>query len=856
MDDPILRAEVNRLIAARQSFPEVLQSGSLAEALHLDDPVEIPSAGTLIAERYRLQEMLSRTPGSIIFVATDERLASNRVVVKFFDPSGRSFESLQRAVRNEIEALARLREPSVAGLIDGGVWEGKLLFVVMQYMPGRSLRERLEANEVTPAMSRAVLTQVAATLDAAHRAGIVHCDLKPENIIVETSQADDIRVSVVDFGIARAREGLDAALGLGTPAYAAPEQLTGGASARSDVYALARIAEELFPKASPRLRRAIERGLDPDPNRRPATLGELVQGLDRAARPWQPTRWAVAAAIALAGALVTWRAIQGPASRAGTSPSLRSLTTLKGVELEPSFSPDGDRLLFSHGEGQESWRRIYVSDLDGRNLQPVTFGNGRDHRPVSSRDGRYLAYLRESNGQLEIRLQSSERDSRTIYKGEVQSVCFGPNSNILFFSALGEHKYVIHRFEIDTGRIDTLQPPPQQMRDIDVSLSPDGRSLAFVRYETLEKGDVYIAGLTADGRFAGEPNRVTWLDRRVFHPAWYPDGRSLLFVAGTLSNHTLWKSDLGEHKETRELKEYGDQLESVAISKRQRMVLVRNREDSDIWEFRLKADGEADLSIAPRRLYSSTSFDEEPRFSPDGTRLAFFSERSGEAQAYLATVGEETVTQLTRLVRAEKSWTSWSSTGNLSLFSRTPASGPELLRADGATNPRRVFVAPATTRVVGISNDGHQVYVTPEDEKTPRLERWNVDSGRREFLARVEAGFLRESEDGRYLYYTRRKSVLGLFRMPRDGGREERVVESLARRNTFTMRNGWLYYAVSGPTAGIYAKKLPNGPAQLLFRVDRLAGWGLDVSPDGTRLVMPINEMDDADILVHDGPLP
>ncbi len=853
--DPATYAEVQSLMAARQSLPPILQQESLLDALEgADQPTEPPAEGTLLAGRYRLGPRVASSALSLVYLAADERLADNRVVVKFLRQSGARLATVQALIRNEIVALARLRHPGVAGLIDAGQSDGGAYFVVLQYLPGQSLRSLLEQRAVPPHLCRAVVQQVGATLDAAHQAGIVHCDLKPENILVDLSRGNDIRVSVVDFGIAVTRSELSGEPHGGTAAYAAPEQLRGQISPRVDVYALAKITAELYPQASGRLRRAITQGLAAEPALRPPTPGAFVRSVT-AAIDGRRRRAIILVSAATAVLLLAMVLARGGAQkRVVRNPKLQPLTALKGVEVDPSFSFDGSRILYSHGVGQNEPRRLMMMDMAGAASRPLTFGPGMDRRPVSSSDGSRIAYIHEDGaGPGQIRILSSDGRIRTIHSGDIQSLTFGRDPGTLYWTEwlAPNAKGTIRRMQLDSGQMETYPPPPDCKGDIDAAVSPDGKKLAFVRYESSEIGELHIVGLDPNGRLVGTPVGITSLRRRIFSPAWYPNGEGLLFVAGSLTNRTLWKVRIGPRGQTEveELSEYGDQIEQVAISRGNQLAVVKNKEDADIWEFRLRSDGVADPSTPPRRVFSSTTLDEEAMFSPDGRRIGFFSERSGQLQAWVAGAGGTGLTQVTSFERAEKAWLAWSPSGVLSVMARLPGLGPVVYRLEsGATEIREVFRAPPNQRVIGICRDGQCVYVTADSNVDKRLERWWLGTGRKELVARTEAGFLRESPDSDWIYFTRRQASSGLYRMPRSGGREELVAPSLNRRNTFALRNGWLYYAAPTPQLGIYALRLSDNFRTLLFRLERPPGWGMDVSPDGRRLLVPLFDFDDADV--------
>lgn len=883
---PEVVAEVERLLAASRRMPAILRAETLADALGL---AEENAGGAhshedtpLVAGRYLLEELLATSPQSVVYRARDTRLADAPVVVKLLRGQGLGLESLRMLLRAEIEALARLRHPGVAGLVDEGVTDTGQVYAVMQYIPGDSLRTLMRKGAVDPDVAQAVLVQASDIVDAAHQAGIVHCDLKPENIIVNFRPGGPVHVSVVDFGIAltkprqqdsspdrdtntpRPAPAQDAMpLFRGTPVYCAPEQLRGEPGARSDVYALAQVARELFPHAKGQLLRVIQDAAAADPDRRPATAGAFVQALVKVrARRAQRRRFAVAAtAVALLLSVAVFIGRERWRSQTPLPVELRRLTNLKGVEMDAAFSPDGKRLYFAQGAGQQEDRKLFVFALESEGAVPLalTNGPGSDARPTLSPDGRWLAYLhREGALPAELRVMPAPGGAtRTLYRGEIQSLAFGPVPDALYFTEWVQPADVgvIHRISITTGTTEAYPAPPEFRGDIDVAISPDGKSMLFARYRMLESADFYLQSLDAEGRPLGEARRVTFLDQRVFRPSWYPDSRQLVFVAGTLSNRTLHKLDLrGSTPVVREFPEFGDHLEQVTISPDgSRMAVVRSLEDSDIWQFFLAPDGGPDPERRPRRVFSSTSLDEEAAFAPDG-RIAFFSERASGLQAWLADGEASAPRVLSQLRHAEKAWLAWSPAGRLSVFCRMPGAGPVLHQLEpGTASPLKlVFSATSKDRVVGISRDGDSLYVVPEDRADLRLERWGVHAGTRELVARVEAGFLKESGDGRWLYYTRRHEGEGLFRIPREGGAEVSLVAPLSRRNTFDVHGQWIYYVSPTPEMGLYRAHVENGRRELIYALDRIPGWGLDVAPDGRSLLLPLYDFDDADIFLSD----
>jgi len=179
-----------------------------------------------LSDRYRIECTLGRGGMATVFLAEDLK-HHRRVAIKLLDPEVATAIGPERFLR-EIETVAKLTHPHILPLHDSGVANG-LLFYVMPFVEGESLRDRLTREKQLPVEDAARLAgEVADALDYAHRHGVVHRDVKPENILPEETHA-----VVADFGIARivaaARgERLTATgIAVGTPAYMSPEQAAG-----------------------------------------------------------------------------------------------------------------------------------------------------------------------------------------------------------------------------------------------------------------------------------------------------------------------------------------------------------------------------------------------------------------------------------------------------------------------------------------------------------------------------------------------------------------------------------------------------------------------------------------------------
>ncbi len=222
----------------------------------MDTTLTDPLVGRVLDHRYRVEARLARGGMATVYTATDVRLERTVAVKVMHQIYAGDPDFVARFIR-EAKAAARLSHANVVGVYDQGTEDDDtaqpVVFLVMEYVAGRTLRDLIgERGRVSPAHALEVLEPVLAALGAAHAAGLVHRDVKPENVLL----ADDGRIKVADFGLARAVEAANAtqsvSMLIGTVAYLAPEQVaTGAADARSDVYAAGIVLYELLTGRPP-----------------------------------------------------------------------------------------------------------------------------------------------------------------------------------------------------------------------------------------------------------------------------------------------------------------------------------------------------------------------------------------------------------------------------------------------------------------------------------------------------------------------------------------------------------------------------------------------------------------------------
>jgi serine/threonine-protein kinase len=223
----------------------------------MDTTLADPLLGALLDGRYRVRARVARGGMATVYTALDERL-ERTVALKIIHPAQSLDPQFVDRFTDEAKTIARLTHPNVVAVYDQGSHEG-LPYLVMEYVRGHTLRELLtERRRLHPQEALAILEQMLSAISAAHRAGLVHRDVKPENVLVAEPPGEghslvDAVVKVADFGLARAVEasteaGIDGGSHLmATVAYVAPELVTDGyADPRTDVYSAGVVLFEML----------------------------------------------------------------------------------------------------------------------------------------------------------------------------------------------------------------------------------------------------------------------------------------------------------------------------------------------------------------------------------------------------------------------------------------------------------------------------------------------------------------------------------------------------------------------------------------------------------------------------------
>ncbi|MFQ5551975.1 MAG: protein kinase, partial [Gemmatimonadales bacterium] len=401
--------------------------------------------------RYEIDREIGQGGMANVYLADDVK-HHRQVAVKVLRPDLAAALGPDRFLR-EIEIAANLMHPHILPLYDSGEADG-FLYYVMPYVKGETLRQRVEKEGELP-VSEAVriVREVVDALAFAHSQGVVHRDIKPDNVMLSGRHA-----MVTDFGVAKAiseatgrNQLTTAGVALGTPAYMAPEQATADPHIdhRADIYALGALAYELltgrppFTAGTPQavlaahvteqvepvrkhrdqvpaaLEAIVMRCLAKKPADRWQTADEMLPQLEALAttsggmtpamtRPltafYTAPRNPLKVALSVAGVvLLGWLATRliGGNQLTVTVLSNRQITRAPGLEIDPAISPDGREVAYVAGPLGET--KVFLQDTEGRNPLPLSADIEGSHRgALWTPDGRRIVFTQELGTQNRV----------------------------------------------------------------------------------------------------------------------------------------------------------------------------------------------------------------------------------------------------------------------------------------------------------------------------------------------------------------------------------------------------------------------------------------------------------------------
>lgn len=643
-----------------------------------------PGLTKALEGRYEIDREIGRGGMATVYLARDIR-HQRHVALKFLDPQLGAVLGVERFL-SEIQVTANLQHPNILPLFDSGEAEG-LLFYVMPFVEGESLRARLDREKQLPADEAVrIATAVASALDYAHRHKVVHRDLKPENVLLQDGQP-----LIADFGIALAVSNAGGAritqtgLSLGTPQYMSPEQATGDriVDGRSDIYSLGAITYEMLtgdpphvasttqaviakvlterppavrtnrPSVAPHVEGAVMRALEKLAADRFATAREFADAISgrggvpslgvetpgaaprRGARRWRRHREALAWSLAgVLAVLSAWRLVAD--SRPSSLPVIRSQFDLPpGRRINDvitgqtlAVAPRGDVVAFTTSgiEGFRIWLRR-VNELTARE---VSTRAGRNL--AFSPDGRFLAFT-EGTALYKVSVDGGEVSTVGSTGSAIPyGLAWGPGDTLFIGSFTG--LYAIPANGGEARSLGSGQPGAREGQRWPIAL-PDGRTILFARGSSS----------TDAGRLAAidlPTKAVTVFDLHVAMPLGVIDGQ-LVYVTpgGALSAVPFSGKPDGDAVQLEE-EVLVDPTAGAKASLSASGTLAFLRGRAQLRPVIVPPGG-----AIPLQLQMEPGNYQTPRFSPDGRKIALTVFGSNATDIWIYDITRNTFTRLT-----------------------------------------------------------------------------------------------------------------------------------------------------------------------------------------------------------------
>lgn len=558
---------------------------------------------------------------------------------------------------------------------------------------------------------------------------------------------------------------------------------------------------------------------------------------------------AIATVAVLAFGFVAWRLRSKPAHEEPTAVNPIPLTTYRGSEDAPSFSPDGNQVAFEWNSEKQDKFDIYVK-LVGSDSTPLRLTNdpSPSRWPSWSPDGRIIAFLRivrpgTINLMLIPALGGPERKLAELHtEGDVLGVspAWSANGKWLVLPAFTGTRPNLVRVSVETSESSPITDPPASLADSHPAISPDGKTLIFVRHGTFNQGNLYSISVDADAKPTGTP-ALLGDGPRFCESHWTGDSREVIsYASGDRFSMAVripvdgsgafqripWLNTMGQF----DIARHGNRVAFAAV-----------HGDTNIWRIDLTAK-----PLRPEPFIASTVRDVAPQYSPDGRRLAFHSSRSGtELQVWVSDSEGNQARQLTSLHPGITASPHWSHDGQTIAFDSSSSGHFQVytMSVDGGKMVQRTYGA-SNSFGGAWSHDGRWLYFT--SNRTGRNELWkvSVDGGEPIQVTHNGGQMANESPDGSTLYYARETGNGSIWSMPAAGGPEQQLTDSLYRTN-FAVTKAGIYYMTATRVDGrseLRFYSFATRASTTLVPIG-LPEYGLAVSPDERYLIY--DQLDD-----------
>lgn len=528
-------------------------------------------------------------------------------------------------------------------------------------------------------------------------------------------------------------------------------------------------------------------------------------------------------------------------------------SSYEGQEIHPALSPDGSRVAFAWDNAGEF--DIYVKQQNSEVPLRLSDHPARELNPVWSPDGTSVAFVRDEDGENSIHVvPSMGGPSRRVVTGGawIQSLDWSPGGLAIAFSARQAPGDPLRLVELDleSGQQRPLvEIAPSSAHDMSPRYSPSGTALAFIRRGRTGGQDLFLLNLVSHQVRALTRNQLglQGLD-------WVSDDE-IIFSAFRSGTYALWKLDVGSGDVSWVPARAERTYNPSASTQSGKVVFQELWYEKNVWRIGLDGMGWSAASSEP--IITSTRWDCEAFYSPDGEQLVFTSARSGQLELWLSAGDGSNPYQLTDFDGAFVGNPRWSPDGERVAFYASPAGQATVYVIEADGGGAIALTEPSWNALVtGWSSDGEWIYFT--SEKSGSWELWQVtaDGSRTRQVTRNGAFSGAESTDGRSLYFTRANQD-GLFRVGLVDGLAVSETEVVlpnfpaSEWGNWILLDGGIYFvdrSDEGPVVRWH--DFASGTTRFVADVANIASPSLSASWDGLSLLYGRIERSESDLMM------
>lgn len=540
------------------------------------------------------------------------------------------------------------------------------------------------------------------------------------------------------------------------------------------------------------------------------------------------------------------------------------LTSYPGFQWSPSFSPDGTRVAFTWDEPGKRPSAVYVKLIGPSDPIRLTFGNESDFSPVWSADGRFIAFLRTKGPYstevmlipslggtprplANLQMNTARLVSYSYWTASPPFLAWSANGKwLLGLDQSGEEKPAreapvrIVRISAETGEKSSFplslnadrnmldSKMPVMSGEEGLAVSPDGRKLAFLHTVATSNTKVYLVELTNDMLPAGPARAVYTQSSFCKGISWQADGTGLIVSSDRRGPFELWRIPFSDFHELSRVNLGDDRPTDVVISRAGgRIAYTHSSDDPNIFRIELKG-GRLQDGV---KFISSTRNDFFPRYSPDGKRVAFESNRFGSEEIWVADADGSSPMQITSFGKAWSGSPSWSPDGQWIAFDSNVDGQWEIyLVPSQGGKPRRLTSGAGAKIRPSWSHDGQWIYFGAAGDNGPQIWKKPVSGGAETQVTRHAGRNQAESLDGQFLYWVDFDGS-ALWRAPVTGG-EEIEMAKVGRDAQFALGKHGVYFTSAADANTLKLLDYASASIKTLGTLPGPSVPGLSVSPD------------------------